>query len=391
MGRRNRYPGLRLRRDVWWIDIDRRDIGRIYEGTGCGKAERSAAERVYLLRLEQERQRRIFGVRVRRTFKEAATRHLQEETARGKRSLDVDVWAIESVVGDLGELFLDQVCNEALTDYIDRRRAEGCKARTVNLALQVVRRVLNKAARLWRDPENRLTWLEQAPIITMLPENDARPAYPITWDEERRLLLPELSGHTEQMAMFILHTGARDEEACGLRWEWEQRIPELDTEDLEVSAFVLPDTKNGLPRVLVLNRVAKGIVDARRGTHPEYVFTYKRLGAKSSHRVETLNNTAWQSARSRAAAKYEATLGRPCPDGFRSLHVHDLRHTFGRRLRALGVSNEVRQDLLGHANGNMTTHYSAGEIRELLGAVRLLEAHTSTSSPTLTVLRVQAA
>ena len=34
------------------------------------------------------------------------------------------------------------------------------------------------------------------------------------------------------------------------------------------------------------------------------------------------------------------------------VRVHDLKHTFGRRLRAAGVSFEDRQDLLGHRSGN---------------------------------------
>jgi hypothetical protein len=39
------------------------------------------------------------------------------------------------------------------------------------------------------------------------------------------------------------------------------------------------------------------------------------------------------------------------------------------------VSNEVRKDLLAHANSDITTHYSAGELQELLEAVeRLVES-----------------
>jgi hypothetical protein len=57
----------------------------------------------------------------------------------------------------------------------------------------------------------------------------------------------------------------------------------------------------------------------------------------------------------------------------RTLHVHDLRHTVGRRLRALQVPFETRRDVLGHKNGNITTHYSAAEVRELLDAVTLLK------------------
>ena len=50
------------------------------------------------------------------------------------------------------------------------------------------------------------------------------------------------------------------------------------------------------------------------------------------------------------------------------VRVHDLRHTFGHRLRAAGVSYEDRQDLLGHKSDRITTHYSAPDIARLLEA-----------------------
>jgi integrase len=62
-------------------------------------------------------------------------------------------------------------------------------------------------------------------------------------------------------------------------------------------------------------------------------------------------------------------LARHLPPGFRKLRVHDLRHTFGRRLGTVGLGLEDRQDLLGHKSGRMTTHYSAAEIGNLLKAV----------------------
>ena len=61
-----------------------------------------------------------------------------------------------------------------------------------------------------------------------------------------------------------------------------------------------------------------------------------------------INNSAWQSARARAADKWEEQTGTPAPEGFRRVRVHDMKHTFGRRSRAAGVSFEDRQDLLGH-------------------------------------------
>ena len=45
--------------------------------------------------------------------------------------------------------------------------------------------------------------------------------------------------------------------------------------------------------------------------------------------------------------------------------MHDLKHTFGRRLWAAGVSFEDRQDLLGHKSARITTHYSTAELMSL--------------------------
>ncbi|WP_031431798.1 tyrosine-type recombinase/integrase [Methylomicrobium album] len=85
-----------------------------------------------------------------------------------------------------------------------------------------------------------------------------------------------------------------------------------------------------------------------------------------------MNNRAWRKARTAA--------------GLSEVRVHDLRHTFGMRLRAAGVDLEDRQDLLGHHNGNITTHYSKVEIACLIECVELLccEGH---QRPELTLLK----
>ncbi len=84
-----------------------------------------------------------------------------------------------------------------------------------------------------------------------------------------------------------------------------------------------------------------------------------------------LLNSAWQKARVRADLP-----------GFR---VHDLRHTFGHRLRAAGVGFEGRQDLLGHKSERITTHYSVPDIARLIEAAeKVCERRANT------VLRVAA-
>jgi hypothetical protein len=69
------------------------------------------------------------------------------------------------------------------------------------------------------------------------------------------------------------------------------------------------------------------------------------------------------------------------------VRVHDLKHTFGRRLRAAGVSFEDRQDLLGHRSGRITTHYSAAELDRLIEAVE--KVCTGGGQPELLVMRAR--
>lgn len=217
----------------------------------------------------------------------------------------------------------------------------GKKNRTINHGLQLVRHILNLAATEWRD-EHGLTWLLTAPKIKLLPELDLRKPYPLSWEEQARLL-ENLPKHLQQMALFAVNTGCRDQEICHLRWEWE--IPLKDS-----SVFIIPANfvKNREDRLVVLNHVAKEVIEEVRGQHPEYVFTYK------GKKLARILSTGWRDARVVA--------------GLPTVRVHDLKHTFGRRLRASGVSFEDRQDLLGHRSGRITTHYSTAELGNLIAA-----------------------
>ena len=101
-------------------------------------------------------------------------------------------------------------------------------------------------------------------------------------------------------------------------------------------------------------------------------------------------SSAWKRARKSAADKLEEDTGTPAPFGFRHIRVHDLKHTFGRRLRAAGVSLETRKVLLGHTTGDITSHYSAPELDELIQATGCVCRTKSGKSPALTLLKHRA-
>lgn len=395
-----RKPGLYKRARTnggheWHIDKWIRNHGRLCESTGTDDEEE--AGRYLEKRIAEIREATVYGVRQRRKFREAATRFLVEFAHL--RSIGRAAEALKDMDSFIGDEWLDHVHNETFKPYIEARRnppaaPEGQRRRrplaagSLNRNLGVARRVLNLSARLWRDKESNLSWLAQAPLIQMLPDKACRKAYPLDWNEQR-LLFDELVPHLQRMALFGVNTGMRDQEICGLEWAWEQRVPELDTPEIKRSVFVIPGsrTKNGQARVIVLNDIAQTIVEAVRGEHPVYVFTWMNDEGERD-RVGRLRNSGWIQARRRAAARYPKELGKEAPDGFKRVRAHDLKHTFGRRLRAAGVSLEDRQDLLGHKAGRITTEYSVAEIRNLVDAANRVVV--SRGSPALTVLRLTA-
>jgi integrase len=311
--------------------------------------------------MEQIRQAEVYGVRPSRTFRQAATKYLNEKI---KRSLGRDAIELKKLEPYIGPLTLESIHMGTLQPFIDAQKKAGKKRRTINYALQVVRHILKLASDEWMD-EFGLTWILRAPKIRLLPETDKRAPYPLSWAEQDRLF-NELPTHLRQMALFAVNTGCRDHEICNLRWEWEYDVPELDT-----SVFVIPKehVKNNEDRVAVLNSVAKEVIENARGQHPDYVFIYR------GKPISTMCRTGWTDARKRA----ELPLAR----------VHDLKHTFGRRLRAAGVSFEDTQILLGHKSNRITDHYSSPEIWRLIEAAEKTTSRDSRKSPALVIIRRQ--
>ncbi|WP_312601114.1 tyrosine-type recombinase/integrase [Pseudomonas luteola] len=388
---RKTITGLYQKNGLWYVDKVFRGQ-RIQESTGT--SERQEAEQYLIHRLEQLRQEKIYGVRRVRTWEDAATRFLVEY--KDQPSIGLSATYLEQLHPYIGHLPVTHINDTTLAPFIkDKQKStvlENGKVkppvsnRTINIALQRVVRVLNLCARKWRDDEMR-PWLDTVPMITMMDEKTSRKPYPMSW-EEQSILFAELPAHLQTMALFKVNTGCREQEVCKLRWDWEIAVPELGT-----SVFLIPanfggrhekaGVKNGDERLVILNSVAKSIIDKQRGQSKEWVFPYNGTA------IHRMNDSAWKKARVRAAKIWQEKNLRPAHPGFLSIRVHDLKHSFGRRLKAAGVSEEDRKALLGHKNGSITSHYSGAELGQLIEAANKISA-TDSRGPSLTILKRKA-
>lgn len=333
------------------------------------------------------------------TLAHAATRYLLEEEASGKASLVTETYLLAPVVEFCGALQLDEVHDATLKPFVEARLAAGRSHKTVNLALGVVRRILNVAARRWRADlggGRTAPVLHQVPLLTMLPlTGHQREPQPLTWNEQRELLAL-LPPHLARMTTFTLNTGVRDDVVCRLRWDWEIRV-ELGKKRV-VSVFEVPRDAALVRKksrrdfdYVVCNSVAQSVIEGARGQHDEFVFVWRRerlsetpgaLRQREGHEpmpyspVETMNNTAWQTARKKA--------------GLPDLHVHDLRHTVGLRLREAGVPESTVADVLWHRRREITAHYSQAQVRELYAALELIREETGLENRSLRSLAREA-
>lgn len=146
--------------------------------------------------------------------------------------------------------------------------------------------------------------------------------------------------------------------------------------------------KNRDERLVVLNDVAKSVIEKQRGKHPLYIFPFgKPYGEGSETTVHRMNNSAWKKPGSEQRRSGRRSSCGPRMMACQNPHSRLMHmHTFGRRLRAAGVTEEDRKTLLGHKNGSITSHYSAAELDQLIAAVNKVSA-TDSRAPAPTILK----
>lgn len=261
------------------------------------------------------------------TFAEAAKQYLDEFDGKCADRQEI---ALRNVMPYIGDLPLIDVDDIALQEFKQKRSSERM-AGTVNKELMTVTAVLNKGARVWR-------YIPSAPKIQRV-KGPVRRAYPLNWNEQSRLF-NHMDRSLRSICIFAVNTGLRRGELWQLLWSEEQ-------EHNGIQMFIIRNTKNGHPRPVILNSLAKRQVESARG-NGDRVFKERYVSGPF--------NKAWVKA------------GLP-DDPLIKKGIHNLRHTFGYRLRSADVSAEDRDALLGHHNHSLTQHYAMPRIEKLYECV----------------------
>ena len=316
----------------WWIATTLPDGQRIRQSAGT--EDRKEAEAL-LAKFKLEAFRAAnFGIKPERSWQEAVVRYLtSKSTLRSFR----DVQRICRMLDPyLGRLMLSQINGDIIWQVTQGELKRGNAVATVNRYLALVRSVLRMARDEWQ-------WLDSVPKVRLLSGEVERDRWLTRAEADR--LIAACAPHFAALVRFALATGCRAREITGLEW---------DRVDLARRTAWLNRTKNGTPRGVPLNSDAIAVLEAERGKHPVYCFTYR--GEPIGWDV---TNTAWRTALRKAEIS--------------DFRFHDLRHTWASWHRQAGTSCDELKDLGGWKTRSMVDRYAKFATENLAAAAARIE------------------
>lgn len=275
------------------------------------------------------------------------------------------------------------IIKQRLASKVKRHRQKSVPIRirsavTVHKEVSTLSSIFEMAVREKVAADNPVAAIPKT-IRKMLKSRRRRPC-PL--DNQKEFLLVEKGcvgrcAHLRPLVLFDLHTGLRLGELERLEREHvnlgrESKWVEIDGDLVEVphDCFVVAKSKNGQSRVIPLNGQSRAIIDHQLNdvTVGTYIFPSSRREGEMLKEVKKGIASACKAA--------GLTYGLYESDG---ITFHTLRHRFNSKLAGLGVTKEVRRDLMGHKPTDITDDYTHSTLDQRRWAVSLL-CHNSSDN-----------
>jgi len=277
-----------------------------------------------------------------------------KEKVRAGKTLDRYRQVIRDFVASLGNranLALPHITSKDVLNYRNSITTAGKTARTANLSVKVVSAAFNAAVRQHLIDNNPATAIESLRVKAEQKGTFTR--------AQVAKLVRAADGDWQRAILLAYYTGARLSDVANMRWsaiDWSNKI------------ITFTASKTGKPVTLPLHPQLETelLKNAGIGNAPMFSsLAGKGTGGKhglSGQFAAVMEKAGIQGKRTHASG------GRTLS----SLSFHSLRHSFNSALANADVSQEIRQQLTGHASADMNKIYTHHEIATLRAAVEKL-------------------
>jgi len=345
----------------WWASFTDANGKRVRRSTGS--TDRKEAEAIEAKWKLEAHQQKHWDAEPIRTFDGLMLKYLKSVEGE-KKSAERDGYTVKQLKPFFTGMELGTLKRSTVRAYIDKRKADGVAAATINREIGLFSAAINYARREW-------DWNIPNNVEGMLQKTPEGRVRSLTLAEARNLV-QEAEKHTRSPLLvhflrLALNTGCRKGELLGLEW---RRV------DLKENLFFLEgkNTKNGKRRSIPLNREAR-----------------EALLGLARYRAEKCPNSPWVFVHPNGNRLQELDTAFKWllrHVGITDFRIHDLRHTCASWLVSSGVQLYAVRDLLGHSTIKMTERYAHLSPENVRAAVSVLDGvaqsgHTTFDEPEL--------